>query len=765
MAVLTFASVGAANKVLKKLDKHEMHGQQLSLRPFHPERALKGRGARKHGEGADAGTAEGGGAVGAMLRGQAKRNSRVIVRNLSFKATEQELRKQLGAFGPVLEASIPTVRVMEGREGRRGFGFVTFACAKDAARAAAADGVSVCGREVAVDMCMGKREYQEQRDKERQDKAEAEGVKEEVVVKEEVESEGEGAGEEEHGMVVENDEDDGSEGEEGSDDEDEEEEAEEESEQEGEEEKKPAKASDVGEGKTLFVRNVPFDATNESLKDAFGTLAAVAFAVTVRDRATGMSKGTAFVKCKNAKGVEAVLAAAKAEGGVLTLLGRPLRVDRAVEREEAPQPKLVEEGKEGGAGGGGGAQRKWRVDRRNLYLANEGLVLDSEAQDAIPRSDVEKRQREQADKKSKLRNPFFFVSPTRLAIRNLGRAVLDADVRGALLKAAVQGLEQGKVAVEDMKMHLHAQGKHEEALDPKCTLVRVPKPKEVSLKVKVLRDLDKKPVDGVHPSRGYGFADFGSHAHALAALRVVNNNPAFGKLAGGAKDAERRRPRLIVSFAIENHKALHKKKLREEKGKATTAASAAAATALGKRGRSDSQGSLEEGADGGGGDDEGEKKPNRGQRQRENKRRQKELGVLPAPKAAKASRAGGSEPRAGKAARDGAGRKRKEPSGSEAPSHARHHAKQQTPPRDELDALLGDQPAGEAGKTKKGKRGKHGQQRMTQEDRSFEASVSFHKQKLQQRGGGGGGAGAGAGAAGGAAGAGAKKESNRWFQD
>ena len=294
------------------------------------------------------------------------------------------------------------------------------------------------------------------------------------------------------------------------------------------------------------------------------------------------------------------------------------------------------------------------------------------------------------------------------------------------------------------------------------------------LKVKVLRDLEKKPVDGVHPSRGYGFADFGSHAHALAALRQVNNNPAFSAkfvAGGGGKDSEGRRPRLIVSFAIENHKALHKKKLREEKGRASQQAAAAAAAAaaasapsvLGKRGRRAAQ---EEGD----GAEEGataaaaaaaEKKKSRGQRQREHKRLQKESGAVGTPKAGKGEARGSGG--AGGGGKDKRGRKRKEPGGEAPPSRKQPRQPAATPPRDELDALLGDQPAGEG--KKRGKKRKQPQdQRLAPEDKSFEASVSFHKQKLQL-GGDGAGAGAGAGAAAETPGGRGKKgEEGRWFE-
>jgi nucleolar protein 4 len=43
-------------------------------------------------------------------------------------------------------------------------------------------------------------------------------------------------------------------------------------------------------------------------------------------------------------------------------------------------------------------------------------------------------------------------------------------------------------------------------------------------------DLDKKPVNGVYKSKGYGFVEFAHHAHALAFLRELNNNPRYNHL-------------------------------------------------------------------------------------------------------------------------------------------------------------------------------------------------------------------------------------------
>ena len=82
-----------------------------------------------------------------------------------------------------------------------------------------------------------------------------------------------------------------------------------------------------------------------------------------------------------------------------------------------------------------------------------------------------------------------------------------------------------------------------------------------------MRNVDREG----QPSRGYGFVEFTSHAHALAALRWTNNNPALSAEAaqGGSKVASRSRdplewPRLIVEFAVENRSKLQMQEKRKE---------------------------------------------------------------------------------------------------------------------------------------------------------------------------------------------------------
>ena len=59
-------------------------------------------------------------------------------------------------------------------------------------------------------------------------------------------------------------------------------------------------------------------------------------------------------------------------------------------------------------------------DNRNTYLLTEGEIDEENRGDMNDRSDFEKRQQNQKEKETKLRNPLFFVNPHRLLVKNLG---------------------------------------------------------------------------------------------------------------------------------------------------------------------------------------------------------------------------------------------------------------------------------------------------------------------------------------------------------
>ena len=61
----------------------------------------------------------------------------------------------------------------------------------------------------------------------------------------------------------------------------------------------PARKSDVTEGRTLFVRGVPFDMEESALWEEFAVFGDLVYAKVVKDKATGVSRGTGFVMVRS----------------------------------------------------------------------------------------------------------------------------------------------------------------------------------------------------------------------------------------------------------------------------------------------------------------------------------------------------------------------------------------------------------------------------------------------------------------------------------
>ena len=78
--------------------------------------------------------------------------------------------------------------------------------------------------------------------------------------------------------------------------------------------RKPKQSTDVKEGKTLFIRNVSFDSTEEALQDMFERFGDIEYCKLVVDKRTGHSKGMAFVKFKTTESAEQCLQETSDEG-------------------------------------------------------------------------------------------------------------------------------------------------------------------------------------------------------------------------------------------------------------------------------------------------------------------------------------------------------------------------------------------------------------------------------------------------------------------
>ena len=78
--------------------------------------------------------------------------------------------------------------------------------------------------------------------------------------------------------------------------------------------RKLKQSTDVKEGKTLFIRNVSFDSTEEALQELFEQFGDIEYCKLVVDKRTGHSKGMAFVKFKTTESAEECLQETSDEG-------------------------------------------------------------------------------------------------------------------------------------------------------------------------------------------------------------------------------------------------------------------------------------------------------------------------------------------------------------------------------------------------------------------------------------------------------------------
>ncbi len=103
----------------------------------------------------------------------------------------------------------------------------------------------------------------------------------------------------------------------------------------------------------LFVGNLPFSATENDLQDHFAGAGTVIAVNIMQDRATGRSRGFAFVEMGSQSEADAAISQFHGKD----FQGRPLTVNEARPREERP-PGGGGGGYGGGRGGGGGGDRR-----------------------------------------------------------------------------------------------------------------------------------------------------------------------------------------------------------------------------------------------------------------------------------------------------------------------------------------------------------------------------------------------------------------------
>lgn len=331
---------------------------------------------------------------------------------------------------------------------------------------------------------------------------------------------------------------------------------------------------------TVFVRNLPYDATKETLKDHFSRFGPVKYALPVIEKSTNLAKGTAFVSFYKEESYMSCIENAPSTSANSLLIsddvsldyvfqGRVLSVTPSVDRESAH--KLAERNL---------SKRKeitgkvpGEKDKRNLFLLNEGRITEnSKLASFISKTDMELREKSYQLRVQQLKkNPTLHLSLTRLAIRNLPRAMNSKSLK-ALGRKAVVGFAS---EVKENKRHplskeeIDRSTKHKKEAEELQVSKKKSKNAGVVRQAKVIKEV--KGAGEAGRSRGYGFIEYRDHKSALMGLRWLNaHEVSVEEIMEGMSEEEKsvadldgsKKRRLIVEFAIENAKVIKRRKER-----------------------------------------------------------------------------------------------------------------------------------------------------------------------------------------------------------
>jgi cold-inducible RNA-binding protein len=108
-------------------------------------------------------------------------------------------------------------------------------------------------------------------------------------------------------------------------------------------------------GKKIYVGNLPFTATNESLSEVFGQFGTVDSSKIITDRDTGRSKGFGFVEMSDSSAADSAIE--KLNGSDMG--GRALTVNEARPMEPRTGGFGGGGGRGGDRGGRGGGGNRW----------------------------------------------------------------------------------------------------------------------------------------------------------------------------------------------------------------------------------------------------------------------------------------------------------------------------------------------------------------------------------------------------------------------
>lgn len=329
------------------------------------------------------------------------KKGRLIIRNLSFKATEESLRTEFEKFGGISE-----INVLKKADGKLvGCAFVQYEKYEDSVKAIKnMNGKEFLKRKVTVDFAISKDRYKHiHPDKEPEIKTEDEVKEEKPELADEIKEESDSEiKEEEEDDANDSEHDDGEEDDESNDDE-----------KPPQQVKQERKSNEEDNEFTIFVKNLSFDTSNEDLHECFKKYGPIKYALVVRDQVSGHSKGTGFVRFLKKESVNMCLQ----QTGLIQLQNFTLEIFPTLSRQKI---QSLETNK----------NKQEPKDSRNMYLLREGMVLaGSAAAEGVSATDMAKRLRLEQVKSSMLKNLNRFLSRERLTIHNLPETYDDDKLR------------------------------------------------------------------------------------------------------------------------------------------------------------------------------------------------------------------------------------------------------------------------------------------------------------------------------------------------
>ncbi|PPQ85119.1 hypothetical protein CVT25_004219 [Psilocybe cyanescens] len=325
-------------------------------------------------------------------------------------------------------------------------------------------------------------------------------------------------------------------------------------------------------GTTLFIRNIPFNATEDELRTLFRSFGPLRYARITMDHDTGRSRGTGFacfwniedadravqqsellrsettgqaiVPKKNPFSLPSILTPdpSSSLAQSLVLHGRTLDVVRAVTRDVAGKLKETNE------------RAREKADKRNMYLIREGVIMpNTPASENLTPAEVERRTSSFNARRALLKsNPSLFISKTRLSVRQIPIFVTERMLKRLVshsLKAFNAEVKEGaRTPLSADELADPPAAKPEESKAPIKTKDEPAEDEDDGDKkkkkkgkftgrdtgvkqTKIVRQAERvDPITGKGRSKGYGFVEMHRHSDALRFLRWANNNPDVGTL-------------------------------------------------------------------------------------------------------------------------------------------------------------------------------------------------------------------------------------------